>query len=170
MIDGTGAVVVAHINHRAEGSGSSVWMAGGYKRSNWMVFLNNHLALSHGSYKNQDGTGLHTPWKLSICEEPLLQSMCLIKRKRPGTCPCEHSAFVDNSLNDPTIMKVPGASKEILRCGIVSRDSRDMFDIAVSTIPGIDPIFGLPFTLPDILSIVASNDKKLVILTGMPNP
>lgn len=53
----------------------------------------------YGSYHNQDGTTVHAPWKLASCLEE--GGMCLIKRLRPGLCPCEHNAFALSTQNDP---------------------------------------------------------------------
>eukprot|EP00897_Mesotaenium_endlicherianum_P000119 jgi/Mesen1/10107/ME000075S09613 len=40
------------------------------KQSSWELFANIHLAQSHGTYSNQMGTSLHTPYRLAACEEP----------------------------------------------------------------------------------------------------
>ena len=40
------------------------------KKSSWELFANIHMALTHGSYTNQKGTALHTPFKLAACLEP----------------------------------------------------------------------------------------------------
>ena len=108
-------------------SAATFWMSA--KTSDWQIFHNNYLALNYGTYKNQvrgetdvmapsgeaahhspshplphppkDGTTVHAPWKLAACMEPT--GICLLKRLRPGLCPCEHSSFVLNTQTDPQV-------------------------------------------------------------------
>lgn len=57
------------------------------------------------------------------------------------------------------------SKKSIVRCGSVSQDSGDAFHISVMTAEGHAPVYGLPFTMRDLLPLVARNNA--VILTGI---
>ncbi|EGD73448.1 hypothetical protein PTSG_05152 [Salpingoeca rosetta] len=174
VIDGTEAVTAVHVNHNyksaegavskmATGGSATFWMKS--KTTDWQIFHNNHLAIYYGSYRNQDGTTVHAPWKLAACMEP--SGMCLMKRVRPGICPCEHNAFAITTQNDPQVANVfeNDVRKNIVKCGSVSVDKTDAYTIPVTTPPGHEPRYGLPFTLKDLLPIVARN--KHVILSGV---
>ncbi len=110
---------------------------------------------------------MHAPWKLATCLEPRVGNMCMIKRVRPGICPCEHNAFAMATQNDPEVVTITEkeAKKSIVRCGAISQDSEEAFRINVVTAEGHAPVFGLPFTMRDLLPMVARN--KAVILTGV---
>lgn len=135
------------------------------KTVDWQIFHNNHLAVFYGSYRNQDGTTVQAPWKFSACMEP--SGMCLIKRVRPGICPCEHNAFAITTQNDPQVVNVfeNDVRKNMVKCGSVSTDKTDAYTIPVHTPPGHEPRYGLPFTLKDLLPLVAKNNH--VILSGV---
>ncbi len=145
--------------------GATFWQFS--KTTNWQIFLNNHLAISYGSYRNQDGTSIHTPWKMATCVGVKRPYVCLLKRVRPGICPCEHNAFFLATQNDPTIVEVleHDVKKSLVRCGSVSVDKEDTFKIPVQTSEGHTRIYGLPFTLQDLLPLVARNNH--VIVTGV---
>eukprot|EP00055_Hartaetosiga_balthica_P011981 m.56418 g.56418 ORF g.56418 m.56418 type:complete len:724 (-) comp7798_c0_seq3:3104-5275(-) len=173
VIDGSDAIVAVHVLHdytSAQGetskgsSGTSTfWMKA--KSSNWQIFHNINLAISYGSYRNQDGTTLHAPYKLSSCLEP--GGMCLSKRIRPGVCPCELNAFAFNTQTDPQVVTVfeNNVRRNIIKCGAVSVDQIDKYSIPTFTAPNKEPTFGLPFTMKDILPIVAKNNH--VVVTGV---
>lgn len=179
VIDASDAVTVVHVNHNyvtaggAEvkvsnaNSGSTFWQK--RKTQDWQIFHNNHLAAVYGSYRNQDGTTVHAPWKLATCMEPSAGYMCLIKRIRPGLCPCEHGSFTLSTQNDPVIADVVegGSPRRIVRCGGISKDtgSVDTYKIPVTTSEGHPPVYGLPFTLEDLLPLMARNNH--VIVTGV---
>eukprot|EP00730_Choanoeca_flexa_P013016 TRINITY_DN4884_c0_g1_i1.p1 TRINITY_DN4884_c0_g1~~TRINITY_DN4884_c0_g1_i1.p1 ORF type:complete len:412 (+),score=79.74 TRINITY_DN4884_c0_g1_i1:3-1238(+) len=129
-----------------------------------MIFHNAHLAHMYGTYRNQDGTTVHAPWKLASCLEE--GGMCLIKRLRPGLCPCEHNAFALSTQNDPQVVEVfqNDRKKNIVRCASVSIDPPGAWDIHVQPPAGHTPVLGLPFTLKDLLPMVSKN--KHVLLTG----
>ncbi|EDQ92757.1 uncharacterized protein MONBRDRAFT_4746 [Monosiga brevicollis MX1] len=169
VVDTTESVVAVHVQHdytSASGvvqrntGGGTFWMKS--KTSDWMIFHNAHLALTYGSYRNQDGTTLHAPWKLVSCMEP--GGMCLLKRLRPGLCPCEHNAFALNTQNDPEIVEVfeNDRKKNLVKCASISIDKREKFDIPVKTEEGHPPAYGLPFTLRDLLPVVARDNHVLV--------
>eukprot|EP00045_Choanoeca_perplexa_P012107 m.130774 g.130774 ORF g.130774 m.130774 type:complete len:716 (+) comp15888_c0_seq4:182-2329(+) len=171
VIDTTEAVVAVHVAHdyqtasgkvKANAGEGTFWMK--EKRSNWMIFHNAHLAAMYGSYQNQDGTTVHAPWKLASCLED--GGMCLMKRLRPGICPCEHNAFALSTQNDPQIVEVfeHDRKKNLVRCGGVSIDPPGAWDIQVQSKAGHDPVFGLPFTLKDLLPVVSRDNH--VLLTG----
>lgn len=175
VVDGTEAVVAVHINHdyrsadpagavvrAGEVRGGTFWQSG--KRSNWQIFHNVNLAMSEGSYRNQDGTTMHAPWKLALCTEPGGAAVCLLKRARPGLCPCEHGAFALQTQTDPVLMN--DANGQIVRCGAIRNDDPRDFKIAAAPAdkPLTPAVFGLPFTLEQLLPIVARNNH--VIVTG----
>ena len=80
MVDASDAVTSVHVAHSyshvsvSKGAaakvdaGKSFWSL--RKQSSWEIFQNIHLAQSYGTYRNQLGTALHTPWKLASCHEP----------------------------------------------------------------------------------------------------
>eukprot|EP00052_Salpingoeca_macrocollata_P017587 m.143482 g.143482 ORF g.143482 m.143482 type:complete len:775 (-) comp20434_c0_seq2:60-2384(-) len=174
VVDATESVTAVHVVHNYQSvdgkvsftnsqSGSTFWQKA--KSSNWMIFHNIHLAIHYGSYRNQDGTTLHAPWKLAGCMEA--GGMCLIKRLRPGVCPCEHNAFALSTQNDPEVVSVfeNDVRKNLVKCGGISVDKSDAYDIAVVTEENHPPKYGLPFTLKDLLPLVARDNH--VVLTGV---
>lgn len=92
--------------------------------------------------------------------------MCLIKRLRPAICPCEHNAFAMNTQTDPQIVNVfeNDVRKDLVKCGSVSVDKQDAYTIPTKQIIGKER-YGLPFTLRDLLPIVARDNH--VIVTGV---
>ena len=113
----------------------------------------------------KDGTTLHCPWKLASCLEP--GGSCLMKRLRPGICPCEHNAFALSTQNDPEVVSVfeSDVRKSLVKCGGVSLEKADTYNIAVVTEENHPPVYGLPFTLKDLLPLVVRDNH--VILTGV---
>eukprot|EP00049_Salpingoeca_infusionum_P015209 m.292234 g.292234 ORF g.292234 m.292234 type:complete len:734 (-) comp15837_c0_seq5:572-2773(-) len=173
VIDGTDAVTAVHVVHnyvsaagkvsKVQGGGGTFWMSA--KTSDWQIFHNMQLAIEYGSYRNQDGTTVHAPWKLVSCLEP--QGICLTKRLRPGVCPCEHNAFALKTQTDPVISEVleNDIRKNVVKCGTVSTDTPDAYKIPVLTPPGATPVLGLPFTMQQLLPMVAVNNH--VLLSGV---
>ncbi len=82
----------------------------------------------------QDGTTLHAPWKLVECAEPLANNKCLVKRVRPGICPCEHNAFALTTQNDPEVVSMieNDVKRNIIKCGAISQDN-EVRDVPIST-------------------------------------
>eukprot|EP00040_Diaphanoeca_grandis_P002741 m.22583 g.22583 ORF g.22583 m.22583 type:complete len:761 (+) comp13861_c0_seq1:146-2428(+) len=172
-IDGTEAIVAVHVNHGYTGaagsvsargikSGTTFWMSN--KANDWQLYHNNNLARTHGSYQNQDGTTLHPLYKLVTCITPSnTEDQCLVKRVRPGVCPCEHHAFSAKTQTDPQIIEVVqgSSSSKLIKCGAISSDN-NRYDIPVRTLPEQEPVYGLPFTLRDLLPIVAKDNHVLV--------
>ena len=132
------------------------------------MYNNNHIANAYGSYQNQDGTSMHTRYKMAMClGDGGSDVQCLLQRTRPGMCPCEHHTFTSRTQNDPRVVEVPKpggrGSTSIVKCGGISSD-HSRYDIPTETVAGADPVYGLPFTLHDLLPLVAKNNH--VIVTG----
>eukprot|EP00039_Didymoeca_costata_P015042 m.250125 g.250125 ORF g.250125 m.250125 type:complete len:113 (+) comp16141_c0_seq40:1135-1473(+) len=101
------------------------------------------LALTAGTYRNQQGTTLHAPWKLALCYETTSTMPCILKRLRPGVCPCEHNSFAMHTQNDPKGTQVKtqsGATSTIIRCGTVSHDDIDTYKVRALTPQGMRSI------------------------------
>jgi beta-arabinofuranosyltransferase len=86
------------------------------------LYINTYLAAAHGSYNNQMGTILHAPFKMQACYES--DGMCLIQRRRPNTCRCEHSSFTPRAQNDPFAIK----DSRIVFCGLLSSESQSILE------------------------------------------
>jgi len=169
VIDGSEACVMVHVKHDyhlVEGSKNMTparkllgqfWSEG--KKTKFEQFLNIYMSMTTGSYTNQRGTVLSAPWKLSSCLEE--QEICLVKRKRPGICNCEYSAFVARTQTDPEV----GTGSRVIRCGMVSKETKE--DFAIQAKPsGQDPsVFGLPLTLEPLLERLALNET--IVLTAL---
>ena len=86
------------------------------------VILNKHLAFTCGNFANQEGTPLHAPWTLMLCETPSSGSFhCLRRRARPAACGCEHSAYFGRTMADPI------KQGRLLVCGRKSAFKREAF-------------------------------------------
>lgn len=135
------------------------WSEG--KRSKFELFINIYLSMQRGTYVNQMGSVLYAPWKLGRCAEPT--GMCLTRRKRPGMCPCEYSGFTAGTQTDPTVKE----GSRVVRCGMLSSESRTSFNIPVLPPPGeVDTeSFGMPLTVRSVTEKVAINNT--VILTAL---
>ncbi|CAI7899226.1 unnamed protein product, partial [Closterium sp. NIES-53] len=75
VVDASDAITSIHVAHTYSHVRVEESKAGGHfwstrKKSSWELFANIHLAETHGTYTNQKGTALHTPWRLSSCYEP----------------------------------------------------------------------------------------------------
>jgi hypothetical protein len=84
------------------------------------LYINTYLAAAHGSYANQMGTILHTPYKLQSCYES--EALCLFRRRRPNACRCEHSPFVPRAMTDPFAVN----HSYLVFCGLLSTDQQRM--------------------------------------------
>ncbi|CAI5966863.1 unnamed protein product [Closterium sp. NIES-64] len=85
VVDASDAITSIHVAHTYSHVRVEESKAGGHfwstrKKSSWELFANIHLAETHGTYTNQKGTALHTPWRLSSCYEPDSLSICMLKR------------------------------------------------------------------------------------------
>ncbi|CAI6003993.1 unnamed protein product [Closterium sp. NIES-64] len=68
----------------------------------WEVYANMHMArfLSPAPFSELLGTPGHAPWRLSPCFDPQGESMCLLRRRRPGNCTCEHAPLARHTSED----------------------------------------------------------------------
>ncbi|CAI5502306.1 unnamed protein product [Closterium sp. Naga37s-1] len=75
----------------------------------WEVYANMHMArfLSPAPFSELLGTPAHAPWRLSPCFDPqgarkggASESMCLLRRRRPGNCTCEHAPLARHTSED----------------------------------------------------------------------
>lgn len=139
--------------------------------SDWQLFHNIHLALHSGTYAHQNGTSLHAPWKLTTCVEQRAVSVCLMRRKRPNTCPCEYSPFKEDTQSDTTIVETKRINKKgrivgrtkLIKCGSVVSMKTNHFQVPAIAKPE-SPV-GLPFTLDQVLRTSAQDNH--VIVTGV---
>uniref|UniRef100_A0A7S3E8Y1 Nucleotide-diphospho-sugar transferase domain-containing protein n=1 Tax=Rhodosorus marinus TaxID=101924 RepID=A0A7S3E8Y1_9RHOD len=112
VVDVSEAVSLVHLKHDhhlvsdVEGSQNKAGFNRGYWSSGvqgkFELWINNFLANSHGTYRNQLGTILHAPYKITSCYENV--PFCLSKRIRPNTCRCEYSPFVVESQSDAFVV------------------------------------------------------------------
>jgi hypothetical protein len=135
------------------------------KKRDWQIYHNMNLAVMFGSYQNQDGTSLHSQYKLTMCLDRIGSHMCAQRRVRAGVCPCEHHVFAMQTQNDPTIVEVKSGTRKsnIVKCGAISSDD-GKYTIPATTLAGRPQVLGLPFTLKDLLPMVAPGNH--VILYG----
>lgn len=172
VVDGSETSVLVHVRHDyhlVEGATAGFssrrrllgqfWSEG--KKLRFEQFINIYLSLSTGSYSNQRGTILSAPWKMAACLE--LSGMCLQKRKRPGVCNCEYSAFVNRTQTDPEVRN----GSRVIRCGMLSTETKEEFVIQARPNPEQKdtPIFGLPLTLDALLDRLAVNNT--IVLTAL---
>ncbi|CAI5471355.1 unnamed protein product [Closterium sp. Yama58-4] len=68
----------------------------------WEVYANMHMArfLSPAPFSELLGTPAHAPWRLTPCFDPQGESMCLLRRRRPGNCTCEHAPLARHTSED----------------------------------------------------------------------
>ena len=164
LVDFTTAVTAVHVAHGydhvsagGERALSNFWSSN--KHSSWQLFSNIANSLSHGTYRNQLGTGLHASWALSACDEAALGNMCVARRQRPGACPCELASAALRTDSDP---KQSGTR---LLCGSVSVDAPEKFQVT-GRATSSDATEGLPHTLTQLLPRVA-DDSQTIVLTGL---
>mmetsp|Transcript_21205 Transcript_21205/g.55302 ORF Transcript_21205/g.55302 Transcript_21205/m.55302 type:complete len:734 (+) Transcript_21205:388-2589(+) len=176
-VDATEAATVVHVAHGYQSadtsvqvgasdikSGASFWMSN--KGKDWQIYHNMNLAIEYGSYQNQDGTSVHAQYKLTMCLDRIGSHVCAQRRIRAGVCPCEHHVFALETQNDPTIVEVSRGShrSQIVKCGAISSDN-GKYKIPARPLAGREAVLGLPFTLKDLLPLVAKGNH--VILTGV---
>jgi hypothetical protein len=120
--------------------------------------------LKHGSYENQKGQVMHTPWKLSLCNDASLTetNYCILRRKRPAVCPCESSNYVIRTQTDPKL----NSKTRKFECATKSVDNQDEYVIPYEWDPSKNQTKtpGLPHTMDDLLGQVAW--RNTVILTA----
>jgi hypothetical protein len=115
VADGAAGGEVARGGGGTEGK-RAFWNQGA--RVKFELYINTYLAAAHGSYANQMGTILHTPFKLHSCYEA--EGLCLVQRRRPNTCRCEYSPFVPQAQNDPFAVN----DSRLVFCGLLSSESQ----------------------------------------------
>lgn len=154
------------------------WSEGKYAK--FELFINVYLSLTYGSYIYQKGGIINAPWKLMKCYEKAQSDLCVLKRVRPGVCPCESSPFTRDTQSDPVVTR----GTKIIRCGRVIPESLSNYTLPITRQDGIDimktveitgedsatrevtePTFGLPLTLEGLLKRQVENNT--VILTGV---
>eukprot|EP00475_Leptophrys_vorax_P030472 TRINITY_DN4569_c0_g1_i1.p1 TRINITY_DN4569_c0_g1~~TRINITY_DN4569_c0_g1_i1.p1 ORF type:complete len:799 (-),score=165.49 TRINITY_DN4569_c0_g1_i1:33-2150(-) len=172
VIDVSEALTTVHLNHNYNHVQTTLvdadqklnyWSQS--KKSSWELFLNIHLSLKHGSYQNQMGQIIHAPWRLSLCndfsfDEP---NFCILRRARPGVCPCENSNFAAHTQTDPKL----NLKTRKFECGTKSVDQNDDYVIPFEwkpTSPDQEYTPGLPHTMESLLRHVSW--EKNVILTA----
>lgn len=150
-----------HPSHSPSSNGTSTFWSRG-KTSKFELFLNIYLSLRSGSYVNGYGTPAHAPWKLVSCYEKF--PICLLRRIRPALCDCEYAPFVRASRPEPRLT-LSGIIKP--RCVPPAKESLSVFRLPVVPDPSSPQTpFGLPLTLEQALSAVAS-DGEFIILTAV---
>ncbi|CAI5524858.1 unnamed protein product [Closterium sp. Naga37s-1] len=154
VVDASDAITSIHVAHTYSHVRVEESKAGGHfwstrKKSSWELFANIHLAETHGTYTNQKGTALHTPWRLSSCYEPDSLNICMLKRERPANCSCEYSAYEYKTQSDPR----KHHSGDFWICGVVSIDRRA--DFAINAVARTNSTVGLPHTMEQLLPQLA---------------
>ncbi|GJP47240.1 hypothetical protein CLOM_g6452 [Closterium sp. NIES-68] len=154
VVDVSDAITSIHVAHTYSHIKVEESKAGGHfwstrKKSSWELFANIHLAETHGTYTNQKGTALHTPWRLSSCYEPDSLNICMLKRERPANCSCEYSAYEYKTQSDPR----KHHSGDFWVCGVVSIDRRA--DFAINAVARTNSTVGLPHTMEQLLPQLA---------------
>lgn len=164
VVDASGAITNVHVQHRYEhatgnsllNNVTSIWST--TKRQSPELFINIHLAESHGSYTNQLGTVYEAPWRLSPCEEPGVRGVCLLRRSRPSRiCPCEMSAYAKHTQTDPVLV-----NDKLWTCGRKSTDRKSDYEIPVQDSK-------LAYSLDDLLPTVAINGSLIVLVVASYN-
>jgi hypothetical protein len=166
VIDMSEAVTTFHLAHKYKHVQSSSVKSNAHlnywsqnKKNSWELYVNIHLSLSYGNYKNQLGQSFHAPWKMSLCNDDSLSetNFCILKRTRPGICSCESSNFVLKTQTDPKL----NAKTNKFECSSVSYEKIEEYQIPFEGIPSA---VGLPHTVDTLLDSVARNNT--VILTA----
>lgn len=144
-------------------------------RSKFELYINSYLATHHGSYTNQEGTIFHTPFMLMKCYNE--DGLCLIQRRRPHTCRCEYSPFVQDAQNDPYTLQ----DSRIIFCGMLSqsygRDSRlekrrwrisghsdKKTSLSAESSDHSPKSFGLPLTLSHLLKVPQDQSELRTVI------
>lgn len=132
------------------------WSEG--KKSKFELFVNIYLSLQIGSYKNQMGSVLFAPWRLSRCLEQ--SGTCFVRRERPGICNCEYSSSSAATQTDP----ITKEGSRVIRCGAISKEAKENFAIPVAPVAaGVEPTsFGMPLTLQSVTEKVIIDNTVIV--------
>lgn len=74
--------------------------------------------------------------------------------------------FALQTQNDPTIVEVATGTRKsnIVKCGAISSDV-GKYVIPTQTMAGRTPVLGLPFTLKDLLPMVAKSNHVIVYVS-----
>lgn len=169
VVDGSDAVTTVHVKHSyrfvtdgkdsvaAEEKGRNFWTQN--KGKAWEAYLNVHLSQQFGTnFTNQLGTANHIPWKLARCLVPGGGDLCLLRRRRPGVCQCEHSPFVEHAQTDPHLQ----GDGRTWQCGMRSVDK----EYHIDPLPSNASVPGLPHVREDLLAQVADADKVVVLVAA----
>lgn len=132
VIDVTEAAQIVHINHKHDiiqltQSDQNIWTINNKKH--WQIYINNVLAFEFGRYKSHLGTTRHAPYKLVLCEEEY--QLCMLKRSRPGVCPCEYSTTVHDTQTDPITIN------DTVICGKLYFDGPEDYPMNITVSGGI---------------------------------
>eukprot|EP00171_Calliarthron_tuberculosum_P008155 IDg8155t1 len=163
---------VRHDHHLVTGSTSSheradmpYWTADPAKR--FELYVNAHLAATRGAFVAQQGTVLHAPLKLAPCYERRA-TRCLLRRRRPHACRCEHAPFVASAMSDPYVV----IGSRVILCGLRSTDAVE--GLTPRQIAARWPVsghagkhnaaFGLPLTRKDVLAVVRNRTADGVVM------
>ena len=131
VVDATELGAIMHYQHSRPYLGNqsdetineiNIWTS--VQFSNWYAYVNGVLSFQYGEYKGHLGTGRHTEFKVSPCEEDA--SICIIRRARPAVCPCEYASYMPKTQTDP-VVKHDGT----VECGAVSLDSGKDFPLTI---------------------------------------
>lgn len=177
VIDASEAMLSIHIRHgykhvkQGGTRGQTKLMTGGRrllvesksfwserKKTKFELFINIYLSLHVGTYENQHGTILFAPWRLARCLEE--RGNCFVRRLRPGVCNCEYSPTCAKTQTD----QVYKNGSRVIRCGTISFEESEDYDIPVSGGYDRSGRFGMPLTLSSIAERIAIDDT--IILTA----
>lgn len=131
VVDATELGAIMHYQHSRPYLGNqsdetineiNIWTS--VQFSNWYAYVNGVLSFQYGDYQGHLGTGRHTEFKVSPCEEDT--PMCIIRRMRPALCPCEYASYMPKTQTDP-IVKHSGT----VECGAISMDSGKDFPLMI---------------------------------------
>lgn len=190
VVDISEAVTITHVRHdyhlvasaRDAAADANASLPGAFWASDpaekFELYVNAHIAATQGDFTPQSGTILHAPLKLVLCHRPTTLTVCLLHRRRPHKCRCEHSPFVSRAQSDPFVVD----GSRVIFCGLRSADAATGRGPGAAAsrwpISGLPhpkagaspkPVFGLPLTLPDILDVVGNRtaDHTLVLVVAM---
>lgn len=175
-IDLTEAVTLVHCKHERNASNSARRRLGNKhtrlekryknywssldKKSSFELFTNTYLAYTHGTYRNQQGTALHIPLKMSKCLSLDGHSfeLCILKRIRPGICNCEFSTMALSTTSDPRV-----DSNNNVICGKRSLDAPRSYNLEKTLVEGYNRTVGIPHTLPQLISVIAPASRVVIV-------
>lgn len=100
---------------------------------------------------------MHLPFKLSSCEEPLSDNICLSRRIKPFSCRCEYSPFVQHTQSEPSQVG------KKLHCGNIVVDND--IELPITSLSG--PVIpGFPHTLEQLLNQVADSHRTVTLVAA----